>query len=123
MEEGKKHVFIADKASIIRDALSILRAALEPESDVSPGAREKLEAISKEECDNIILELQVEGESCGGMSPGVRNIRTSYMGRVLVVRCEIADPRILQQIMELHRLNFCLMPTALAVAAFINMLS
>jgi hypothetical protein len=103
MRKGERHVLIADKASVIRDALSILTAAIESEGNVSPGTRERLEAITVEECESLILELRAEGDPCGGISPGVRNLRISHIGRDLVVSCEITSPHILQQITDLRR--------------------
>ena len=102
MRKGESTVLIAESAPVIRNALSILAASIESDGNGCLGSRERLEAITVEECESLILELCAEGDPCGGISPGVRNLRISHIGRDLVVSCEITSPHILQQIMDLR---------------------
>ena len=101
MKEGERRILIAEKASVVRDALSVLLAGVESEGDVTPGTRERLEEFAKEGCGALILDLRTVEEPLDGISPGVRNIRASHIGRVSVVSCEVITPQILQQIEEL----------------------
>lgn len=106
MMQGERRVLIAEKAAVIREALSILASSAELEGNVSSGIREALQALREGNYDSMILELRAEERAEGDTSPAVRNIRISHMGHILVASVEITSPRILQQIAELHSPHF-----------------
>ncbi|MEJ2007612.1 MAG: hypothetical protein P8Z30_05535 [Acidobacteriota bacterium] len=106
MEEGERHVLTSGKAFVIRDALSLILAGVKSEGDITPGTRERLWAFVKERCDRLILDLRTAKDPTEGVSPGVRNLRVSHLGQVLVVTGEVTAPEILHEIQALRRPRF-----------------
>lgn len=121
LKEGKRHVLITEKAPVIRNALSALLAGVKSEGDVTPGTREKLEAFAKQGCDRLVLDLRTVKEAPGGIASGVRNLRASQLGPVLVVTGEVAAPHILQEIEALRRHHPFPKHVATGLLAFVHM--
>lgn len=98
LKERDRHILVTEKASVIRDVLSVLVAEVKSEGGATPGTHERLEAFAKEGCGRLVLDLRTVKEPSGGISRGVRNLRASQLGPVLVVTGEVAAPRILHQL-------------------------
>ena len=122
VEEGERYILTIGKASVIRDALSLVLAGVKSEGDLTPGSRERLEAFAKNGCDRMILDLRTGKELPGGISPRVRNLRVSHIGQVLVVTGEVSEPGILQQIEALRRPHSFPQHLTSSLLAFIHML-
>ncbi|MBZ5672378.1 MAG: hypothetical protein LAO04_21985 [Acidobacteriia bacterium] len=105
-KEGERYIFTAEKASGIRNALSVLLAGVESEGDVTHSARERLEEFMKDDCDGLILDLRGVEVPPNGVSPVVRNVRASHVGRVLVITGEVTDPQVFRQLEELDVPHF-----------------
>lgn len=122
MQEGERHIFTTGKASVIREELSVLFAAVNYEGDIIPGTRERLEAFAKEGCDRLVLDLRTVKDPPGGIAPGVRNLRVSQLGPVLVVTGEVTNPQILHEIEALRRTHSFPQHLASGLLAFVHML-
>jgi hypothetical protein len=105
-ERYDRFVFTADRMPRIRSALSILLAGLESEGKVTRSAREKLDRVLNHDCDGLILDVRRARLRPDEVSPAVRNVRASLLGRVLVVTGEVTEPQVLQQIEALGALHF-----------------
>jgi hypothetical protein len=105
-KQAERYVFTADRTPHIRNALSILLAGVESEGDVTRSAREKLDGFLKHDCDGLILDVRRVRLRPDEISPAVRNVRASFLGRVLVVTSEVADPEVLREIEELGAPHF-----------------
>lgn len=103
LKDSERFILTTAKASVIRDALSLVFAAVRPETDKIPGTSPGLETLAKSGCDRMILELRRPKESLAGVSPGVRNLRVSRLGRVLVVTGKATAPGILHDLEALRR--------------------
>ena len=103
MKEGERYILTTGKASVIRDALCLVLARVQSEGDLTPGSCESLAAFARERCDRLILDLRTVKEPPVGIDPGVRNLRASHLGQVLVVTGEVAGSEILHEIEALRR--------------------
>lgn len=106
MRGDERRIVITGRASVVRKALYILMAGMGSAGDLIPGTRERLEEFARHDCHNMILDLRAAEAPLGGFSPGVTSVRSSQVGRVAVVSCEISAPWILHQIEELCRPHF-----------------
>ena len=106
MKQAARHVFIAEEAPVIQNALYTLLAGVQSRRDAAPFTRERLKEIAEAGCDRLVLDLRAVQESSAGMSPRVRNIRASHLGKVVVITCEVAPPDLVHQIEELCRPHF-----------------
>jgi DNA-binding response OmpR family regulator len=122
VKEAERRIFITEKAPVIRNALCTLLTGATSESDTIPGTRERLEAFAKEGCDRLVLDLRTVKESSGCMSPGVRNVRASQIGTVLVVTGEVTSPEILQEIEELRHSHSFAKHLTSDLRAFVHLL-
>ncbi len=104
MTKAERRVLITENASVIRAALSLVLGLIKSEADVTPGTRDTLQRCAQ--CDRLVLDLRTaKGLPCG-ISPGVRNLRASQVGNVLVVNGEVTSLQILQQVQELRHRHF-----------------
>jgi hypothetical protein len=121
VKEDDRRIVITERASVIRNAFSVLLTGIESEGDATPGTREILQEFSKQDCHNLILDLREVEEPFAGAPIGIRNLHASRVGRVLVVICEIDAPRIFQQIENLCRPRFFPKQWTSGLAAFMHM--
>ncbi|MEJ2008327.1 MAG: hypothetical protein P8Z30_09280 [Acidobacteriota bacterium] len=106
LKDSERYILTTAKASVIRDVLSLVFAAVKSDADGIPDTSPSLETFVKSGCDRMILELRRPKESPAGVSPGVRNLRVSRLGRVLVVTGKATAPGILREIEALRRPRF-----------------
>ncbi|HVA00118.1 MAG TPA: hypothetical protein VMV34_00535 [Terriglobia bacterium] len=106
MKQVGRQILVAEGAPVIQNALYMLLAGVESKRGVSPGTRERLEAIAEEGRDSLILDLQVVEQPLAGTSPRVTNVRLDHFGKVAVVTCEVANHQMVHQIDELCRPHF-----------------
>lgn len=103
LKDSERFILTTAKASLIRDLLSLLLAAAKSEVDESPDTYQSLEAFEKGGCDKIILELRRPKAPFSDISPRVKKLRVSRLGRVLVVTGEATTPEILREIETVRR--------------------
>ena len=106
MKKGERHVLATGKGPVIRNALSLVLAGVKSEDDVSPGTRQSLELFARNGCDRLLLDLRTARELPAGTVPGIRNLRASQLGQVLVVTGDVTAPEILQEVRALCRSHF-----------------
>lgn len=102
MKEGERQILITEMVPVIRGALSALLAEVKSEDSFAPGTLETLEGFARQGCDKLILDLRKPKESPGGIAPGVRNLRASQLGPVLVVTGEVPSPELMHEIKALR---------------------
>lgn len=122
LKQDERYILTTGKASVIRDALSLVLAGVKSEGDLTPGSRERLGALTRECCDRLILDLRTAKELPSGISPKVRNLRVSHLGQVLVVTGEVTGSEILDEIEALCRPHFSPGHLASSLLAFVHML-
>lgn len=122
MKQGERYILTTGKASVIRDALSLVLAGVKSAGDLTPGSRERLGALTREHCDRLILDLRTAKELPSSISPRVRNLRVSHLGQVLVVTGEVTGSEILHEIEVLRRPHFSPGHLASSLLAFVHML-
>lgn len=101
LKESRRRVLTIGKASVIRDVLSLVLAAVKSEGAGPSGARQRLEALAREHWDRLILDLRTVQEPAGGGLAGVSNLRVCCIGGVPVVTGEVSTPEIFRQIRAL----------------------
>ena len=106
LKDPERYILTSAKVSLIRDVLSFVLAEARSEGAITPGSFPSPEAAAKGGCDRMILELRRPKEPAPGISPRVRNLRTSRLGRVLVVTGDATAPEILHAIEALRRPHF-----------------
>jgi len=101
LKDFERYILTTAKASLIRDVLAYLLAKAEGEAvpRTLPGPEE----FSKAGYDRMILELRRPQSPCAGAFPTVKNLRSSRLGRVLVVTGDAATPEVLREIDALRR--------------------
>ena len=122
MKETARCVLTTEKASVIQNALSALLAGVSPEDGTTPGTRERLAAFAKQGCDKLILDLRMAEKSSGRISPGVRNLRASQLGPVLVVTGDATSPELIHQIEALRHAHSFPRHLTSGLLAFVHML-
>lgn len=120
LNASERYVLTTSKASVIRGVLSLLLARVKSEGDVSPGTLQSLEALSREGCDRLIVELRRPREPPAGISPRVRNLRVSHLGQVLVVSGEVSSPEILHEIEMLRRPRYSFQSLTTTLLTFVH---
>ncbi len=104
LKDFDRYILTTDKASVMRDVLSLVSTAeLKSEGAGTHGSCLSLDALAKDGYDRMILELRRPKEPAAGTSPKVRNLRTSHLGRVLVVTGDATAPEIFHEIDGLRR--------------------
>ena len=98
MQDNERYILTTNKASVIRDVLSLVFEAVGSEDDGNPGGDTGIETFAESGCDRMILELQRPKGTAAGISPRVRNLRISRLGRVLVVTGKATSPGILRDL-------------------------
>ncbi len=106
MKDSERYILTTARASVMRNVLTLVFAAGTSEDEGIPGANPSLETFAKSGCDRMILELQRPKEPPAGISPRVRNLRVSRLGRVLVVTGKATAPGILHDIDAVRRPRF-----------------
>jgi len=106
LKDSERYILATARASVIRDVLSLVFAAVKAEGDAIPGTGPSFETFAKSGCDRMVLELQRPNEPPAGISPRVRNLRVSRLGRVLVVTGKATAPGILHDLEALRRPRF-----------------
>lgn len=99
-----RYVLTTEKVSMMRDVLSLVSMA-EAKSGgaVTHDSCLRLDAVVKDGCDRMILELRRPMEPAAGAPPKVRNLRSSHFGRTLVVTGDATTPEIFREIDALRR--------------------
>jgi DNA-binding response OmpR family regulator len=118
---GARRTLTTEKASVIRDALSLVLSGVKYEGDVAPGTSASLEAFAKNGCQRMVLDLRAADQPSVGAASGVRNLRASHIGQVLVVTAEVSDPGILHEIEALRRPHPLPAHIASGLLAFVHM--
>lgn len=122
LKDRERYVLTTGKASVIRDALSLVLAGVKREGDLSRATRERIETFARGHCDQLILDLRTAEDRPGGISPRVGNLRVRHLGRVLVVTGEAAAPQILHDIKALSRPHLSPQYLGVALLVFVHML-
>jgi DNA-binding response OmpR family regulator len=96
--EAERYILTAEKAARIRSVVSALLEDVECDGEVARRARERLDEFMELECDRLLLDLRRVAVPPDGVSPPVKNVRASLLGRVLVITGEVTDPEVFRQI-------------------------
>ena len=96
MHVGERHVLTIAERPLILKALDTLSTGLESERGETLGTLKRLEEFAKEGCGGLILKLDTIEELLGGTPQGVRNLRASLIGGVLVVTCQVTSREVLR---------------------------
>ena len=108
MEDGERRIFVVEKAPSVRNALCALLVGVACEGAVAHSARKIYERFGEANRDKLVLDLRYAGTPPGPVSPGVKNLEASLVGRILVVTGEVSDPKVFRQIEELVAPHFSL---------------
>jgi len=103
LKDSERYILTTGKASVMRDVLAFLHARAESEGETIPRTLPGPEEFAKAGFDRMILELRRPKSPWVGDSPTVKNLRSSRLGRVLVVTGDAASPEILREIDALRR--------------------
>ena len=98
LQDNERYILTTDKPSVMRNVLSLVSAGARSEGAATHVSCLSLDAVAKDGCDRMILELRRPKEPTAGTLPGVRNLRTSHFGRVLVVTGDATGAEILREI-------------------------
>ena len=101
-------MFILEKAPSVHNALCVLLAGVGCEGDVAHSIRKIHEMFGEANRDKLVLDLQYAGTPPSPVSPGVKNLKASLVGRILVVTGEVTDIKVFRQIEELVVSHFSL---------------
>lgn len=94
MREGDRCVLTIDEPAVIRKVLKTLSADVVSETCEPPEIGRQLKAFAKRDCDALILNLRVTGESSGDTAPRV--VGASLVGGTLVIACIVTNSWLLQ---------------------------
>lgn len=122
MKECERYILTTGKASVIRDALSLVLAGVNSEGNLIPGTRKRPETFIGKQCDRLILDLRTAEGLPSAISQRVRNLRVSHLGRVLVVTGDVATPGILREIEALSHPHFFPKYAVSGLLALVSML-
>ncbi len=106
MKDSERYILTTERASVMRNVLTLVFAAGRSGDDGITGANPSLDTFAKSGCDRMILELQRPKEPLAVISPRVRNLRIFRLGRVLVVTGKATSPGILRDIEAMRRPRF-----------------
>lgn len=95
LKDSERYILTTDKASVIRDVLPLVSAAIKSELRITPDTCRSLDAFAKSCCDGMILEPRKPKEPPTNIYPWVKKPRVSRLGRVLVVTRDATFPEIL----------------------------
>jgi hypothetical protein len=123
LKDPERYILTTAKVSVMRDVLSLVLEEVKSEGTVIPGAFPSFEAVANAGCDRMILELRRPKEPAAGISPRVRKLRTSRLGRVLVVTGEATVPEILHEIDALRRPHISFQHLTSGLRTFVRTLS
>jgi DNA-binding NtrC family response regulator len=123
MKEGERRIFVVEKAPSVRNALCALLAGVGCEGNGAHSIREMHERFGEANRDKLVLDLRFAGTLPDPVSPGVKNLEASLVGRILVVTGEVADPKIFRQIEELGLTHFSLKHIFSSLRTFVHALS
>jgi CheY-like chemotaxis protein len=122
MKEGERRIFVVEKASSVRSALCALLAGVGCEGDVAHSTPEIHERVGEANRDKLVLNLRYAGTPPSPVSPGVKNLTASLVGRILVVTGEVTDSKVFQQIEELVVSHFSLKHMTSSLRTFVHAL-
>ena len=91
MHVGERHVLTIEDRPLILKALNTLSTGLGSQGKETLRTLKRLEEFVKEGCGGLILKLDTIEELLGGTPQGVRNLRASLIGGVLVVTCQVTS--------------------------------
>ena len=91
MHVGERHVLTIEDRPLILKALNTLSTGLGSQGEETLRTLKRLEEFVKEGCGGLILKLDTIEELLGGTPQGVRNLRASLIGGVLVVTCQVTS--------------------------------
>ena len=123
LKDPERYILTTARVSVMRDVLS---RVLE---EVTSGGAEtavtvpSYEAAASNGFDRMILELRRPKEPAAGIAPRLKNLRTSRLGRVLVVTGEATAPEILREIDQLRRPHLPIQHLTSGLLAFARSLS
>jgi hypothetical protein len=123
LKDPERYILTTAKVSLMRDVLSFLLEEAHSAGAIIPGTFPSLAAAAMGGCDRMILELRRPKEPAPGISPRVRNLRRSRLGRVLVVTGDATTPEILHAIEALRRPPFFPQHLTSSLLAFAHTLS
>ena len=102
LQDPDRYFLTTGNPSVMRNVLSLVTARDKSDGALNP------EAIENHRWEKMILELRRPKESAAGAAPEVTNLRTSHLGRVLVVTGDATAPEILDEIDALRHPQFSL---------------
>ena len=82
----------------IRNVLYVLLAALGSEENIARTAHQALATIEKQSFEAVLLDLRCSRMPAGEMATAIKELRSSLVGRVLVITGEVADPQTIERI-------------------------
>lgn len=94
----RRKILIVEDEPSIRNALYVLLAGVNCESEVAVSGRQALAMISRESFDAILLDLRCSGLAPQQVLEQIHKLRPALVGRVLVITGELADPQALELI-------------------------
>ncbi len=95
---ARRKVLIVEDEPSIRNVLYVLLAALGCEGDVAYTGQQALAMISRERFDAVLLDLRCNNLAPDDVVAGIKELRPSLVGRVLVITGEVTDPRTMELI-------------------------
>ncbi len=98
MQDTERYILTTDKPSVMRNVLSLVSAGVRSEGAEPQGAGLCLDTVAKDGFDKMILELRRPKGPVAGIFPRIRNLRTSRLGRVLVVTGDATVPELFREI-------------------------
>ncbi len=102
LQDPDRYFLTTANPSVMRNVLSLVTARDKSDGTLNP------ESIEKDRWEKMILELRRPKEPAAGAAPEVTNLRTSHLGRVLVVTGDATVPEILDEIDALRHPQFSL---------------
>jgi hypothetical protein len=123
LQDPERYILTTAKLSVMRDVLTFVLEEVQSEGAVIPGTFPSFKAVTNAGCDRMILDLRRPKEPAVDISPRVRKLRTSRLGRVLVVTGEATVPEILQEIDTLRRPHFPFQHLTSGLLTFVRTLS
>jgi hypothetical protein len=100
LQDPDRYFLTTGDPTVMQNVLSFVSARDRSEGALAP------EAIEKDRWEKMILELRRPKEAASVAAPEVTNIRTSHIGRVLVVTGDATAPEILDEIDALRHPQF-----------------
>jgi two-component system, NtrC family, response regulator PilR len=92
---GRKVLIVEDDSSI-RNVLYVLLASMRCEGEIAYDGRQALTMINRQQYDAILLDLRCYNLAPEKVMAGLKQIRPSLLGRVLIITGEVNDPSALE---------------------------